>query len=255
MLSLVTLGVADIERFLDYVRARETPLEMTKAPTRLLLWDIDGTLITTGAAGHRAIELATKQQFGGDLEGVEIAGRTDSGIAHQILTKYGKPIAEESIESLLDLYLELLALELPRNQGQVLPGILPLLRRLQEQPGTVLGLLTGNLKRGAQLKLEHYNLWQFFAFGAFADDHHDRNELGAFALTRAEEGTGTKFDPARVDVIGDTGHDIACGKAFGARTVAVATGSWPRERLSDYEPDFLFDDLSAVDEVMATLDW
>ena len=224
---------------------------------RLLLWDIDGTLITTGAAGHRAISRATAQRFGGngDLDGVEIAGRTDSGIAHQILKKQREAVTDESVAAFLELYLELLADELPRSKGEVLPGVLPLLQRLQGQSGTALGLLTGNLKRGAQLKLEHYGLWQFFAFGAFADDHHDRNELGAFALTRAEEGSGTKFEAARVDVIGDTGHDIACGKAFGARTIAVATGSWPRARLNDCKPDFLFDDLSEVDEVIATLDW
>ena len=224
---------------------------------RLLLWDIDGTLITTGAAGHRAIARATAQRFGGngDLDGVEIAGRTDSGIAHQILKKHREAVTDESVAAFLDLYLELLADELPRSKGEVLPGVLPLLQRLQGQPGTALGLLTGNLQRGAQLKLEHYGLWQFFAFGAFADDHHDRNELGAFALTRAEEGSGTKFEAARVDVIGDTGHDIACGKAFGARTIAVATGSWPRARLNDCTPDFLFDDLSEVDDVIATLDW
>ena len=224
---------------------------------RLLLWDIDGTLISTGAAGHRAIAQATAQRFGGsgDLEGVEIGGRTDSSIARQILTKYGKPLVQESLSSFLDLYLELLAQELPRSHGTVLPGILELLERLETQPDTALGLLTGNLKRGAQLKLEHYRLWRFFAFGAFADDHHDRNELGAFALTRAREGTGNDFLPAQVDVIGDTGHDIACGKAFGARTIAVATGSWSREQLAAAAPDFLFDDLSQVDEVMATLGW
>lgn len=142
---------------------------------RLLLWDIDGTLINTGAAGQRAIVLATAQRFGGsgDLDGVEIAGRTDTGIAHQILAKYGEPMTEESVATFLDLYLELLAHELPRSKEQVMPGVLPLLERLERQPDTALGLLTGNLKRGAQLKLEHYQLWHFFAFGAFADDHYD----------------------------------------------------------------------------------
>lgn len=224
---------------------------------RLLLWDIDGTLISTGAAGHRAILLATAQRFGGDgdLEGVEIAGRTDTSIAHQILAKYGAPITEESMESFLDIYLELLAQELPRSQGKVLPGILELLQRAESREDTVLGLLTGNLRRGARLKLEHYQLWQFFSFGAFADDHHDRNQLGTFALTRAHEGTGQKFLPEQVDVIGDTGHDIACGKAFGARTIAVATGSWAREQLAECAPGFLFDDLSNVDGVEATLGW
>jgi len=224
---------------------------------RLLLWDIDGTLISTGAAGQRAIARATAQRFGsgGDLEGVEIAGRTDSSIAHQILAKYGEPLTEENISSFLNLYLGLLEQDLPGSNGQVLPGILELLQRAEHRSDTVLGLLTGNLRRGAQLKLERYQLWRFFAFGAFADDHNDRNQLGAFALTRAEEDTGEEFRPGQVDVIGDTGHDIACGKAFGARTIAIATGTWPRERLAECAPDFLFDDLSKVDEVIATLGW
>jgi phosphoglycolate phosphatase len=226
------------------------------AAKRLLLWDIDGTLISTGAAGHRAIARATAERFeGGDLDGVEIAGRTDLGIAHQILAKYHAPVTDESVRSLLDLYVELLADELPRGTGGTLPGVLELLQYAAQAPDITLGLLTGNLERGAKLKLEYYNLWQFFAFGAFADDHHDRNELGAFALSRARETTGINFPPSQVDVIGDTGHDIACGKAFGARTIAVVTGSWSREQLAGHQPDFLFDDLANVDEVKRILGW
>jgi phosphoglycolate phosphatase len=223
---------------------------------RLLLWDIDGTLISTGAAGHRAIARATAERFeGGELNGVEIAGRTDIGIAHQILAKYDAPVNGESVRSLLDLYVELLADELPRGKGRVLPGVLELLQCAAKAPDMTLGLLTGNLERGAKLKLEQYELWHFFAFGAFADDHHDRNELGAFALSRALEKTGMNFPASQVDVIGDTGHDINCGKAFGARTIAVATGSWSRKQLATHRPDFLFDDLSNVDEVRQTLGW
>lgn len=223
---------------------------------RLLLWDIDGTLISTGAAGHRAIARATAERFeGGELNGVEIAGRTDIGIAHQILKKYNAPVTDESVRSLLDLYVEFLADELPRGRGRVLPGVLDLLQHAAKAPGTTLGLLTGNLERGAKLKLEQYQLWHFFGFGAFADDHHDRNELGAFALSRALEATGMSFPGSRVDVIGDTGHDINCGKAIGARTIAVATGPWSREQLAEHRPDFLFDDLSNVDEVRQTLGW
>lgn len=223
---------------------------------RLLLWDIDGTLITTGAAGERAISIATAQQFsGGNLAGVEIAGRTDSGIAHQIFAKYGEPISDAKVTQFLDLYLELLAHELPHSSGHVMPGVRALLERAAEQPGTTLGLLTGNLERGAKLKLEHYGLWRFFSLGAFADDHHDRNELGAFALRRALKKTERRFLPHEVDVIGDTGHDIACGKTIKARTIAVATGGWSRERLLEATPDFFFDDFSAIDEVIRTLDW
>jgi phosphoglycolate phosphatase-like HAD superfamily hydrolase len=224
---------------------------------RLLLWDIDGTLVNTGAAGQHALVRATVERFGGngDLNGVEIAGRTDAGIAHQILGKYEQPVTDEAVDSFLDLYLLLLAEELPRREGRVLPGVRELLDHSAGQRNQSLGLLTGNLERGAKLKLEHYQLWHFFSFGAFSDDHHDRNQLGAFALTRALERTGINFSPKQVDVIGDTGHDIACGKIFGARTVAVATGSWSRERLAAHGPDFLFDDLGNVDEVKRTLGW
>jgi phosphoglycolate phosphatase-like HAD superfamily hydrolase len=223
---------------------------------RLLLWDIDGTLISTGAAGQRAIGRATAERFkDGDLEGVEIAGRTDVGIARQILSKYGAPMNDTSVHSFLDLYVEFLAEELPRGKGRVLPGVLELLQHAENSPDITLGLLTGNLERGAKLKLEQYRLWHFFAFGAFADDHHDRNELGAFAVSRACEATGIRFSGPQVDVIGDTGHDIACGKAFGARTIAVATGPWSREQLTEHEPDFLFDDLANVDEVKQILGW
>ena len=136
-----------------------------------------------------------------------------------------------------------------------MPGILRLLQRAEHRSDTILGLLTGNLRHGAELKLVHYRLWHYFALGAFADDHHDRNQLGAFALSRVQERCGEGFLPAQVDVIGDTGHDVACGKALGARTIAIATGSWSRERLAEYAPDFIFDDLSNVDDVISTLRW
>jgi phosphoglycolate phosphatase-like HAD superfamily hydrolase len=224
---------------------------------RLLLWDIDGTLINTGAAGQHALVRATIERFGGDgdLDGVEIAGRTDTSIGHQILRKYGEPVTDENVHAFLNRYLDLLVEELPRRQGCVLPGVRELVETASRQKHTTLGLLTGNLRRGAQLKLEHYHLWKFFPFGAFSDDHHDRNALGPCALGRAITETAIDFPPEQVDVIGDTGHDIACGKAFGARTIAVATGSWPRESLAKHEPDFLFDDLADVDEVKRILGW
>jgi phosphoglycolate phosphatase len=224
---------------------------------RLLLWDIDGTLINSGAAGLHALVRATKERFGGDgnLDGVEIAGRTDTSIAHQILETYGEPVTDAGMNALLDAYVRLLPEELPRRNGRVLPGIRQLIQGASQQEHITVGLLTGNLRRGAELKLAFYDLWRFFPFGAFADDHHDRNELGPCAVRRAVEHAGFGFPPEQVDVIGDTGHDIACGKAFGARTVAVATGSWSRERLAALQPDFLFDDLGNVDEVKRRLGW
>jgi phosphoglycolate phosphatase-like HAD superfamily hydrolase len=224
---------------------------------RLLLFDIDSTLISSVGAGIEALKRVIEKHHGvkDDLHDIEIAGRTDSGIVMAILRKYHIDPSKENVSAFLDEYLIYLAELLPKLHGHVLPGMLEILTRMKAKPDRVLGLLTGNLERGAKLKLTRYGLWDFFEFGAFADDHHDRNELGAFARARAAEKHGHAFEAALIDVIGDTGHDIACGKAFGARTIAVATGSWSREKLSTYQPDFLFDDLGNVDEVIRTLDW
>jgi phosphoglycolate phosphatase-like HAD superfamily hydrolase len=236
---------------------RSASPNMTNKHPRLLLWDIDGTLITTGAAGQGALRVATAELLGGDgdLEGVEIAGRTDPGIVHQILKKHGAAITNESVAQFLETYLRNLPTELLRGTGRVMPGVLELLTSLKAEPNTTLGLLTGNIKRGAELKLSYYGLWHFFEFGAFADDHHDRNELGPFARRRAQQATGFEFEPEWIDVIGDTPHDIACGKAIGARTIGVATGSFSREQLASHGADFVFDDLSRVEEVAEELNW
>ena len=224
---------------------------------RLLLWDIDATLISTGGAGEKALRRIVQRRFGveDDFHDIEIAGRTDGAIAASILRKYGVEQTDDKAAAFLDEYLAGLEEMLPQIPGRVLPGIAEILRRMEAKPDRVLGLLTGNLRRGAELKLQRYGLWDYFAFGAFADDHADRNQLGAFARARAQKHHQQEFDGAQIDVIGDTGHDIACGKIFGARTIAVATGTWTREQLAAHAPDFLFDDLSQVDEVIAALGW
>jgi phosphoglycolate phosphatase-like HAD superfamily hydrolase len=241
------------------MRDVSTSFDMTnkKNAKRLLLFDIDSTLVNTGGAGFKALQRVIKNRYGAadELDDIEIAGKTDRNIAADILEKYGVAPTTENVSALLDEYVDLVARLLPQLNGCVLPGIYEILTRMKAKPDRVLGLLTGNIERGAKLKLQRYQLWDFFEFGAFADDHQDRNQLGKFARARAQETHGHEFDAAQIDVIGDTGHDIACGKAFGARTVAVATGSWPRQKLSAFEPDFLFDDLSNVDEVIRTLSW
>jgi phosphoglycolate phosphatase len=230
---------------------------MTDSDKRLLLWDIDATLITTAGAGDKALKRVVKTRYGTDdeLHDIEISGRTDAAIAASILRKYGAEATASNVSQFLDEYLAFLAELLPQLDGHVMPGVVEILQQLHGRPDRVLGLLTGNLRRGAELKLRRYGLWDYFEFGAFADDHADRNELGAFARARAKEKHRHDFDVACIDVIGDTGHDIACGRIFGARTVAVATGSWSRERLAEHDPDFLFDDLSDVENVLRSLGW
>src|SRR5690242_1227080 len=248
---------AQLRRRQTTVRDISTSLGMTKGQKRLLLFDIDGTLIHSGGAGVHALKSAFNERFGidDDLQDIEIAGMTDSGIVLSILNKHKIPTTNENMSAFLDSYVHFLSLELPRRKGKLLPGVLELLERLKTRQHVVLALLTGNVSRGARLKLEHYGVWHFFEFGAFADDHRDRNELGRFARARAKEKHGWEFAASEIDVIGDTPRDIACGKALGARTIAVATGRWGRHELAKHDPDFLIDDLSNVETIMDTLGW
>lgn len=221
----------------------------------LLLFDIDGTLITSGGAGEHALHDAARERFGLEnaLEGITLAGATDKLIARQMLERRGIEASSENITALLDGYLTFLAGRMSRHQGRLLPGIVELLEQLKTRPDCVLALLTGNLVKGAEVKLTHYGVWNYFEFGAFADDHHDRNELGKFARARALEKHGEEFAPEHIFVIGDTPRDIECGRAIGAKTVAIATGNYSREELAAHQPDFLFDDLSDTQSVITAL--
>lgn len=222
---------------------------------QLLLFDIDGTLITSGGAGEAALKdaMLSRFQVHEDFSGITIAGATDALIARSLLHKHNIPLTSENITALLDSYLHHLADRLPRHTGRLLPGILPLLNALHHHENVVLALLTGNLLQGAKLKLVHYGVWDYFEFGAFADDHHDRNELGKFACLRAQEKHGVEFLPENITVIGDTPRDIECGRAIGACTVAIATGNYSRQELAQHQPDFLFDDFANTNAVVSHL--
>lgn len=228
---------------------------MTSSGRRLLLFDIDGTLLTSGGAGEHALRQAMRVRFGieEDLSGIVLAGATDGAIAREMLLRRGISDTAENMASLLDGYLHELKAGLPMHPGRLLPGILPLLEALKARPDCVLGLLTGNLAKGAELKLGHFGVWDYFEFGAFADDHHDRNHLGPFARARAAEIHGEEFPPDRIYVIGDTPRDIGCGKAFGARTVAIATGNYSLDELLAHGPDHAFADLSDTAAVIRAL--
>src|SRR5260370_40395099 len=184
---------------------------MTEPHKRLVLFDIDGTLIHSGGAGVHALKLTLAERFhiADDLHDIEVAGMTESGIVVSILNKHKIRATNENVSAFLDSYVHFLSLELPRREGKLLPGVLELLRRLKSRPHLVLALLTGNVSRGAQLKLEHYGVWHFFEFGAFADDHRDRNRLGPFARARAYERYGRVFAACVIDVIGESPRDCA----------------------------------------------
>jgi phosphoglycolate phosphatase-like HAD superfamily hydrolase len=222
-------------------------------PDTLLLFDIDGTLLLTGGAGERALRQCIPESLGveDDMQGIEIAGRTDSGIARQVFRKHGIALTDEALTRFHEAYLRNLLINLETSGGCILPGMEEILWLTSNNPRFSLGLLTGNLRKGADAKLSRFGIHHHFAFGAFADDHHDRNALGPFALERAHQHTGVAFAPSRVFVIGDTAHDIACARAIGAQAVAVATGKFSVEELEPHRADHLFRDFSNVEQVMA----
>jgi len=210
---------------------------------KLILWDIDGTLIVSHGAGVRAMEQAFEKRFGlkSDLSKIDWAGRTDTWITGEVLRLNGVPATPENCQAYLESYLEILPVQLREGpQGAVLPGVLQLLEILNARADVAQGLLTGNLRRGAQLKLTHYKVWHYFEFGAFADDSPRRNDLGPHALRRAREKHSGDFSAAHTFVIGDTPHDIECGRVIGARTIAVATGKYNVAELAAHQPTAVF---------------
>jgi phosphoglycolate phosphatase len=222
----------------------------------LLLWDIDGTLINSGGAGMRALRVALHTVFGieGSLEDIDFAGRTDRWIMRQIFAKFGLPAVDENFTRLLDGYLAALPGELADPRAHVLPGVKALLIAAAARENLTQGLLTGNIRRGAEVKLGYHGLWTHFAFGAFADDAEHRNELGPHAVRRAREHAGHEFAAERVWVIGDTPHDIACGRAIGARTLAVTTGHFTAEQLLAHQPTAVLVDLRDADAFFRLLE-
>ena len=213
---------------------------------KLLLWDIDGTILHTGKAGESALGRAMEKIHGirRGLEGLEIAGRTDKWIVEQLLGRDGKPSGPEHVAEFLNHYVELLAEELPKRNGGLHPGVLGILEEAHRRPEFVQALLTGNIEKGARLKLTRYGVNHFFEFGAFADDSSVRNELGPHAQRRAHERHGEIFSPDRIFVIGDTPHDVACARAIGAKAIAVATGSFTAEQLRECGADTVLTDFA-----------
>lgn len=214
--------------------------------TTLLLWDIDGTLIASGGAGMRALRVALRKVFAidGSLDDIDFGGRTDTWIMREIFRKFGLAESAENFTRFFDGYVDALPAELANSHARVLPGVRGLLAATAAHGHIAQGLLTGNMRRGAQVKLAHHGLWEHFPFGAFADDSEHRNDLGPHALRRARERHGVDFPALNVWIIGDTPYDIACARAIGARAIAVATGSHTQAVLAAHAPDALLPDLA-----------
>ncbi|HKH43935.1 MAG TPA: HAD family hydrolase [Thermoanaerobaculia bacterium] len=225
-------------------------------PERLLLFDIDGTLVDCGPQVRPLFAQALVEVFGtaGDCFRYDFAGKTDPRIVLDLMTAAGVP--EPEVRRLLPetrrVYLDKLEGSLDREGMRLLPGVEELLERQAARPDLALALLTGNWEPGARTKLSRFDLNRFFAFGAFGCDGTDRDELPPVALERAEAEVGRRFRPEEVLIIGDSRHDVACARAHGIPCLAVATGRTPAEALHAAGADWVVADLPAA---LARIDW
>ena len=216
------------------------------------LFDIDGTLLSSGGAGQHAMEQALLEVFSvsGPYEDIRAAGRTDKAITTDLFNHHKIDISEENWTRFLNSYVSHLPKSLSSQNGQVLPGVVEILDSLSSNDAMTLGLLTGNLQVGAELKLKHYDLDHHFLFGGYGDVYHNRDDVARTAYREACTYLAKDVPSETVWVIGDTPSDVTCGRAIGAKTIAVATGIYDADSLKATDPDFLFEDFSAVADVL-----
>jgi phosphoglycolate phosphatase-like HAD superfamily hydrolase len=221
---------------------------------KVILFDIDGTLVNTGGAGRDALHTALAAEFAvTNPHRIDLSGRTDRGICRELFEVHEIEHTPENWERFQRAYLVGLAQHLTERQGFVLPGVRELIAKLQQQPGVAMGLLTGNVREGAKRKLLQYGLDQHFVFGGFGDEHHERDDVARAALAGARQHCGAHICGDHIWVIGDTPLDIRCARAIGAKVVAVATGSFTAEQLRAFEADLVLENLAEQMELFEML--
>jgi phosphoglycolate phosphatase len=216
---------------------------------RLVLFDIDGTLIRTGGAGVMAFERTFASEFGilRATEHLNFSGRTDTSLVRECFRMHGIAATSGNSQRFFDTYVFWLQHLLHELNGQTCPGVRELISGFQNASRPpVLGLLTGNIRLGAEIKLRHYGLWDVFRSGAFGDDHEDRNELAGIARDRGSRLVGQELRGDEILVIGDTPRDIECARAVKARVLAVGTGGYTCEQLCEHRPNWLVETLESV---------
>jgi phosphoglycolate phosphatase-like HAD superfamily hydrolase len=221
---------------------------------KIVLFDIDGTLIRSGGAGRDALDAALAATFGKiGSETIEVNGRTDRGIARSLFQHHGLEDSHDNWYRLRTAYLQALPECLRNRRGAVLPGIAELLLDLDRNPRIAVGLLTGNVREGARIKLSHFALDHHFPFGGFGDDHCDRDDVARAACQAAGQHLGRAIAADAIWVIGDTPWDIRCARCIGAKVAAVATGACSSTELAAHAPDLLLEDLADFQPLLDNL--
>jgi phosphoglycolate phosphatase-like HAD superfamily hydrolase len=216
---------------------------------RLVLFDIDGTLVHTGHAGTQAFKktFATEFNLHHGAEKMKFAGRTDVSLVREFFKIHALPETPEHFRQFFERYVFWLDHILADADGKICHGVTKFIRDLQALSNPpALGLLTGNIRLGAELKLRRFGLWEIFQFGGFADDHEDRDHIAVAALERGRRVLGKNLSPSEIIVIGDTPFDVRCGKFIGAKVLAVATGGATLDELKKCQPDWAVENLTRV---------
>jgi phosphoglycolate phosphatase-like HAD superfamily hydrolase len=216
---------------------------------RLVLFDIDGTLVHTGGAGTKAFSQTFSHIFGlkHGAELMKFAGRTDVSLVREFFQIHGVPASRDNFQQFFENYVFWLENIVAQSSGGQCKGVTKFVLDLLALPQPpMLGLLTGNIRLGAEIKLRRFGLWDFFVMGGFADDHEDRNHIAVAALQRGRRVLDPHLQPQEVVVIGDTPFDVRCGKFIGARTLAVATGGSKYADLKTHDADWTVEDLTQI---------